>query len=606
MTQSLFLCPDKSSISDYDLDILRPFGMKIRNNLTASTFHEMSYNFSKAGMENLAKTRSHVRVLSRFEPMIFACCINSCICYAGPYANLDKCPKCETSRLNESGRARRTFSYMPLIPRLRALMLNRTYTTRLQYRADEHPKTGRPGTTTDIFNGLHYCSLLKERVVVGDRTYPHNYFSDHCDVALSFATDGFTPFKKLKHTTWILLVFNYNLPPEQRFQKDNILCVGIIPGPKKPWDADSFIYPLVRELLELAIGVSTYDALSRSLFALHAYVITGFGDIPAVSMIMHMKGHNGLCPCRMCSILAICIPDSQNKTLYVPLSCRNHPAPTNVVKYHPENLPLRSHEDFMEQAKEVESAPTEIQREELAKAYGIKGIPLLSALGSLRFPQSFPYDFMHLVWENLIPNLVLFWSGRYKGMDEGQPYVLSPHIWQAVGTTSAAATRTIPSSFGTSIPNPATDCSSFTSSTWSVWSLFIAPTVLRGRFPEDRYYDHFCSLVRILNLCLQFEISEEDVNEIESGIRDWVVDYERSVHFFSFPKRRRLTQVMHPDSTTSTSLNDFQHVRSQYTRSSTFLTKSDGWDRVGQHGLSPSRGNAGTFNAASRADETHT
>ncbi|KAF8503812.1 hypothetical protein F5888DRAFT_1631689 [Russula emetica] len=43
------------SISDYDLDILRPFGMKIRNNLTASTFHEMSYNFSKVGMENLAK-----------------------------------------------------------------------------------------------------------------------------------------------------------------------------------------------------------------------------------------------------------------------------------------------------------------------------------------------------------------------------------------------------------------------------------------------------------------------------------------------------------------------------------------------------------------------
>ena len=135
--------------------------------------------------------------------------------------------------------------------------------------------------------------------------------------------------------------------------------------------------------------------------------------------------------------------------------------------------------------------------------YGIKGVPLLSALGSLRFPQSFPYNFMHLVWENLIPNLILFWSGHYKGMDEGQPYILRPHIWQAVGTTSAAATRMIPSSFGTSIPNPTTDCSSFISSTWFVWSLFIVPTVLRGCFSEDRYYNHFCSLVRILNLCLQ-------------------------------------------------------------------------------------------------------
>ncbi len=344
------------------------------------------------------------------------------------------------------------FSYMPLIPCLRALMSNRTYATQLQYRADEHAKTRRPGTITDIFDGLHYRSLLGERVVVGDWTYPHNYFSDHRNIALGFATDGFAPFKKRKHIAWILLIFNYNLPPDQRFQKDNILCVGIIPDPKKPWDTDSFIYPLMRELLELAISVSAYDALSRSLFALHAYVITGFGDIPAVSMLMHMKGHNGLCPCRMCRILGI----------------RILPTPTDVVKYRPEKLPLRSHDGFMVHAKVVESAPTETQREALAKEYGIKGIPLLSALRSLRFPQSFLYDFMHLVWENLIPNLVLFWSGHYKEMDEGQPYVLSPHIWEVIGATSALATRTIPSSFGTSIPNPAKDCSSFTSLTWSV------------------------------------------------------------------------------------------------------------------------------------------
>ena len=413
-------------------------------------------------------------------------------------------------------------------------MSNRTYATRLQYRAGEHEKTRVPGTKTDIFDGPHYRSLLGQRVVAADRKLNHNYFSDDRDIALGFATDGFAPFKKRKHTAWILLIFNYNLPPDQRFQKDNILCVGIIPGPNKPWDADSFIYPLVKELLELAIGVSAYDALSKRLFALHAYVIAGFGDIPAVSMLMHMKGHNGLCPCRMCEIQGIRVPNSRNNSLYVPLSRLNHPAPTGIVEYDPENLPLRSHDRIMAQANSVETAPTKVRREELAKAYGIKGVPILNALGSLRFPQSFPYDFMHLIWENLIPNLVLFWSGCYKGMDEGQPYVLDPRIWQDVGVTSAEATKTIPTSFGTSIPNPAKDRSSFTSSTWSVWSLFIAPTVLRHRFPKEHYYKHFCSLVKILNLCLQFEISEEDIDEIESGIRNWVVDYERCVLPFRF------------------------------------------------------------------------
>ena len=125
-----FLCPGEFSISDHDLNILLPFGMKI------------------------AKTRSHVRALARFEPVEFACCINSCICYTALYADLDKCPNCKTSRLNESGRARRMFLYMPLIPRLRALMSNRTYATRLQYRADEHAKSCKPGTITDISDGL--------------------------------------------------------------------------------------------------------------------------------------------------------------------------------------------------------------------------------------------------------------------------------------------------------------------------------------------------------------------------------------------------------------------------------------------------------------------
>ena len=105
---------------------------------------------------SLLQTRGSLafRARARFEPVEFACCINSCICYTGLYADLDKCPNCKTSRLNESGRARRMFLYIPLIPRLRALMSNRTYATQLQYRADKHAKSCKPGTITDIFDGL--------------------------------------------------------------------------------------------------------------------------------------------------------------------------------------------------------------------------------------------------------------------------------------------------------------------------------------------------------------------------------------------------------------------------------------------------------------------
>jgi hypothetical protein len=107
------------------------------------------------------------------------------------------------------------------------------------------------------------------------------------------------------------------------------------------------------ELLELAVGVPTYDALLHSFFSLYAYLITAFGDIPAISMLMHMKGHNSLSPCRMCTIKGIQMPNLQNKMLYMPLSCCNHPEPTDIDEYDLGNLPLCEHNFFLVQAESL-------------------------------------------------------------------------------------------------------------------------------------------------------------------------------------------------------------------------------------------------------------
>jgi hypothetical protein len=114
--------------------------------------------------------------------------------------------------------------------------------------------------------------------------------------------DGFAPFRNRMTTCWPLILFNYNLPPEDQFHINNIISLGIIPGPKKPIDMDSFLRPLVEEMVQLAAGVTAFDSISHSAFVLCAYIIVVFGDIPAVSLLMRMKGHNGQVPCRFCNI----------------------------------------------------------------------------------------------------------------------------------------------------------------------------------------------------------------------------------------------------------------------------------------------------------------
>jgi hypothetical protein len=133
---------------------------------------------------------------------------------------------------------------------------------------------------------------------------------------------------------------------------------------------------------------------------------------------------------------------------------------------------------------------------------------------------------MHLVFENLIPNLTLLWSGNFKGLNKDQPFVFSKTVWEAIGATAVATQSTMPSSYGAPVPNIATDRSTFSTETWSQWALFVGPVVLNGCFPDQRHYDHFCDLVGLINLCLGFEFLKEDILKIREGFICWVEKYE--------------------------------------------------------------------------------
>ena len=150
-------------------------------------------------------------------------------------------------------------------------------------------------------------------------------------------------------------------------------------------------------------------------------------------------------------------------------------------------------------------------RRNIAKSTGVKGIPLFSYLGSLFFPLSFPFDYMHLVFKNLIKNLVLLWTEKLKELDEGiGDYVISPAVWEAIGQATAASGSTIPSAYGAQPQNIAQDNSQINADSWSFWSLYLKLVLLRGRFKSPRYYTHFVDLVKLFTLCLRFEITKEE------------------------------------------------------------------------------------------------
>ncbi|THU76276.1 hypothetical protein K435DRAFT_705157 [Dendrothele bispora CBS 962.96] len=135
---------------------------------------------------------------------------------------------------------------------------------------------------------------------------------------------------------------------------------------------------------------------------------------------------------------------------------------------------------------------------------------------------------MHLIWENLIKNLLKLWTGDFKGMDSGrEDYELEKSVWDSIGEATAASGSTIPSAYGARVPNVASDGVYLTADMLSFWTTYIGPNLLRGRFKHVRYYNHFIRLVRLLNICLQFEITSDELDEVHAGFISWVEDYER-------------------------------------------------------------------------------
>ena len=133
----------------------------------------------------------------------------------------------------------------------------------MSYPAECATNHSSSGIIADIWDGKLLRSLKEKGL-----------FANLTDLAFSFHTDGVKLFKtRSAFHIWSLVLIINNLPPEERFKRENLLVLGLIPGPQQPKDIDSFLRPLVNELKRLEVGIPmVYNGATKDYFQLHAYV----------------------------------------------------------------------------------------------------------------------------------------------------------------------------------------------------------------------------------------------------------------------------------------------------------------------------------------------
>ncbi|KAF7291084.1 hypothetical protein MKEN_01490300 [Mycena kentingensis (nom. inval.)] len=202
--------------------------------------------------------------------------------------------------------------------------------------------------------------------------------------------------------------------------------------------------------------------------------------------------------------------------------------------WDPSNLPLRTDESFDHVLKLISDNPD--NAEQIKFYHGIKGLPILRRVGSLDRARSYPWDVMHLLFENIAPNLVKLWSGEYKKLrlDCGsEDYIIPSAQWEEIKEETAEAMKYIPSAFTRSL---AGGFSKFNAEGWCFWTAYMAPSLLRGRFPDAKFYHHAVEFADIIKMTLKLEHTLEELQKLRAAIIKWVLFYER--HYYQYSEHR--------------------------------------------------------------------
>ena len=340
-------------------------------------------------------------------------------------------------------------------------------------------------------------------------------------MALQLSFDGAAMTKLRNHSSTIGILLNLNLPPEERYQSENILFSFHIPGPKKCIDLDSFLQPLVDEMIKLHHGVKgVYNCFTKSDFELHAWIVIVSADGPARAEGLGMNNPgNAFKPCPYCFITGT-LSGGRYHVVHPPNFWRNPPMRTNL--------------------REVIAAwdlETDIsEKNKLSTLYGIRRVSILLQLPSLHFPRSFPIDIIHCFLLNVTPYIIGLWGGQ-KLVDKkpkNQPagpaqkldYVLNKDIWIEVGTAQETSRAFIPRQLGQAPRRIDKYAAGMKSAEWEALLVRDGLTLFEDFLDLDPFMVNFARLRSIYISARSWHVTPEMLKTLEIECPRWVTEYE--------------------------------------------------------------------------------
>ena len=276
--------------------LIRLYSLKCVHGMTESAFGSLLELIKEAFPQahiplSFNAAKNVIRDLGLDYKKIHAC-PNNCMLFWGGDEKEDICKTCGASRwvvVEKNGTCdsdpeklihkvpAKVMRYFPLKPRLQRLFMSKDYSELMIWHSSQRKNDGKLRHPADA-----------EAWKVLDANYPH-FSSEKRNIRLGLAADGFSPYRtmSISHSTWPIVLVNYNLPPWLSMKPENLILSALISGPESPKNSiDVYMQPLIAELKDLwDIGIETYDAFANENFILRACVLWTISDFPGYAML---------------------------------------------------------------------------------------------------------------------------------------------------------------------------------------------------------------------------------------------------------------------------------------------------------------------------------
>ncbi|KAJ3566895.1 hypothetical protein NP233_g6715 [Leucocoprinus birnbaumii] len=466
------------------------------------------------------------------------CPNKSCVAFTGPFKDLDECPICGASRWDQvkldkkkKKVAAKTFCTIPIGSQIQAAFSSPESAEAMKYRSERTRQIVESAIGErleipifeDFVDGSEYLSAYQRGDVKDD------------DVMLMLSLDGAQLYEHKMSDCWIYIWVILELSPDRRYKKHHVLPGGFIPGPHKPKNIDSFLFPGLYHIAALQReGLKVYDAHLDIVKTVKPYIALATADAPGMAYLSGLVGHMGANGCRN-----YCDVPSRHRNR------SNHYYPNNQrpegnynADPHPD-VDLNKHSPYFSQERydnnlTVLTGSRPSNYEDNRRNTGISKQSIFSGLKNpFGVPGMFPLDLMHVVALN-IPALFL---GLFKAdmahdsaLDDKSTWdwaVFSDaETWKAHGQKVTDLLRFLPSYYDRPPRNPAEKLTSgYKAAEFLVYFYGLLPALLINLLPQH-YLFNFYKLVALLRIISKRSITREELEFVKKIVVVFLDEFE--------------------------------------------------------------------------------